>query len=105
MVAKTTRQQTKLMQEKAHLQGLIARSEARITQIDEELAALDLAVTVPDVCVAPAQAGPRLNSNGDKGGAGWIETRMIGQSGPYAYRRWWDGNKKRSAYLGKVMTK
>jgi hypothetical protein len=105
MVAKTTRQQTKLMQEKAHLQGLIARSEARIAQIDEELAALDLAETVQDVRAAPAQAGPRLNSNGGKGGAGWIETRMIGQSGPYAYRRWWENGKKRSEYLGKVMTR
>ena len=102
MVAKTTRQQAKLMQEKAHLQRLIARSEARIAQIDEELAALDLAETVQDGCAAPAQAGPRLNS---KGGAGWIETRMIGQNGPYAYRRWWENGKKRSEYLGKVMTK
>jgi hypothetical protein len=33
---------------------------------------------------------------------GWVELKMIGDNGPYAYRRWREGGKLRSEYIGKV---
>jgi len=34
--------------------------------------------------------------------AGWIELKIINGNGPYAYRRWREGGKLRSKYIGKV---
>lgn len=53
--------------------------------------------------VAEESTGPQDSGGGkDKGGKGWIEVKMIGKSGPYAYRRWYEGKRKKSKYLGKV---
>ena len=41
---------------------------------------------------APPQSGSR----------GYVELKMIKNCGPYAYRRWREGGRLRSEYLGKV---
>ena len=95
--AQITRQRSALQTEQARLLS-------RLAEIEAELAALALGEAVQEVLDStPRTGGPSTDKN--QGGAGWIETRMVGNCGPYAYRRWWDGNKKRSEYLGKVMTK
>ncbi|HEY64246.1 MAG TPA: hypothetical protein G4O02_06705 [Caldilineae bacterium] len=40
---------------------------------------------------------------GGHGGRGWwLEVRMINGCGPYVYKRWREGKRKRSEYLGKA---
>lgn len=43
---------------------------------------------------APKSSVPR--------GGGWLELKMIGKYGPYVYRRWREGGRLRSQYVGKV---
>lgn len=89
------RQRRDLLQEKARLL-------ARIEQIDAELAARALSETVQEVLENGAQNGHVSCKNGQvNGGDGWIEERFVNGCGPYRYRRWWDGKRKRSQYLGK----
>ena len=42
------------------------------------------------------------NGAAKSGDRGWVELKMIGANGPYAYRRWREGGKLRSEYIGKV---
>lgn len=41
-----------------------------------------------------------------KGSRGWVQLKYIEKNGksygPYAYRRWWEGKRCRSEYIGKV---
>jgi len=90
--------------QRSALQSEQARLLARLAVIEADLAALELGEAVQEVLASTPHTGTQSNGK-DQGGEGWIETRMVGNCGPYAYRRWWDGNKKRSEYLGKVMTK
>ena len=46
-------------------------------------------------------AGP---AEAKKGKGGYIELKMIKNCGPYAYRRWREGGRLRSEYLGKVQS-
>ena len=71
------------------LQELIAMAEARLAELDEELEPVQ----------EPSSNG---SSKAKAGGAGWIELKMIGKNGPYAYKRWRQGKTLRSQYLGKV---
>ena len=68
---------------------LMAMAEARLAELDEEL--------------EPVQ---ETSSNGSgkakAGGSGYVELKMIGKNGPYAYKRWRQGKTLRSQYLGKV---
>ncbi len=42
-------------------------------------------------------------TSGGKGGRGWwLEVRTINGCGPYVYKRWREGKRKRSEYLGKA---
>jgi hypothetical protein len=45
---------------------------------------------------------PPKSSPAGAEGRGWVELKMIGKWGPYAYLRWHEGGRKRSKYLGKV---
>ena len=36
------------------------------------------------------------------GGGGWVELKTINGCGPYAYKRWREGGRMRSEYIGKV---
>jgi hypothetical protein len=40
--------------------------------------------------------------NGRRAAGGWVELKTINGSGPYAYRRWREGKRLRSKYIGKV---
>jgi len=54
---------------------------------------------------AAEKSGPQDSGKGSgkgKGGKGWVEVKMIGENGPYAYQRWYEGKRKKSKYLGKV---
>jgi hypothetical protein len=43
---------------------------------------------------------PPTKAGGRAEGQGWKETKII-HGRPYQYFRWWDGDVKRSRYLGK----
>ncbi|MCI0649946.1 MAG: hypothetical protein L0346_34390 [Chloroflexi bacterium] len=47
-------------------------------------------------------AGDGDTAIGDSGGRGWVELKMINGCGPYAYKRWRQGGRLRSEYIGKV---
>lgn len=49
-----------------------------------------------------AAGGPK--SKGSKGGS-WLEERTINGCGPYVYKRWREGGRKHSEYVGKLETK
>lgn len=66
---------------------LIAMVEARLAELQEEQEIQE----------------PLETSSQDKmGGSGWIELKMIQGFGPYAYKRWRQGGRLRSQYVGKV---
>lgn len=97
--AEITRKRSALQREQASLQ-------ARLAEIVEELAALDLADAVQEVLEDAAPAGSHSTTGGQgNGGDGWIEERFVNGCGPYLYRRWWDGKRKRSQYIGKAGAK
>jgi hypothetical protein len=43
---------------------------------------------------APAESSSR--------GGGWLELKTVNGCGPYVYRRWREGGRLRSEYVGKV---
>lgn len=71
---------------------LIMLAEARLAELEEEQDG-------QEPSGMSSRTGP---ANGKAGGAGWIELKMIGKNGPYAYKRWRQGKRLRSQYLGKV---
>lgn len=48
--------------------------------------------------------GPAGPAEGKKAKGGYIELKMIRGHGPYAYKRWREGGRLRSEYLGKVQS-
>ena len=81
--------------------GLLALRE----EVDARLAALDdQAATAADGLVGNegANGGGVPTKGGRAGRGGWVEMRMVNGCGPYAYRRWWEGGRKRTRYIGKV---
>jgi len=51
----------------------------------------------------PSPPTPLPQGRGETDGSGvWIEEKMIGGCGPYRYKRWREGGRLRSKYLGKV---
>ena len=59
-----------------------------------ELEAQDIIEDCPRGAAGPAEA--------KKVKKGYVEEKMIGRHGPYRYRRWREGGRLRSRYLGKV---
>lgn len=51
---------------------------------------------VPDLTLTERK---RKRSSG-----GWVELKTINGCGPYAYKRWRDGGRTRSEYIGKVVS-
>lgn len=43
-----------------------------------------------------------ISTTKKKGKRGWVELKTINGCGPYAYRRWREGGRLRSEYVGKV---
>ena len=81
--------------------GLLALRE----EVDARLAAFDAqGATAPSGLVgnAGANSGGLPTKDGGTGRGGWVEMRMVNGCGPYAYRRWWEGGRKRTRYIGKV---
>ena len=75
--------------DKEGLLELLAMVEGRLEEIEEEPAPIQ----------ETSSSGPAGKA---KGGAGWIELKMIKGHGPYAYKRWRVGKTLKSQYLGKV---
>jgi hypothetical protein len=79
--------------------GLLERAE--LEQVREQVGALLAAMAPPPV--EPTRT-KRLQA---QRGQGWIEARFVydrqtgRQYGPYLYRRWRDGRRKRTQYVGK----
>jgi len=97
---------SEIIRKRSALQREQARLQARLAEIDEELAALELAEEVQDVLDhTPHTQGGRGGKAKRSHGGHWVEVRLVNGCGPYAYERWWDGNVKRSKYLGKAITK
>lgn len=82
-----------------------ARLQARLAEIEAQLADLELAAEVQDVLDSTPGVRSRQGENERRQGGHWIETRLVNGCGPYSYERWWDGGRKRSKYLGKANTK
>lgn len=72
--------------------------------IDTLIAEKEEAEEEAAVAATEGNAGPRGSSGGTRkdGERGWVEVKMIGKAGPYAYRRWYEGKQKKSKYVGKV---
>ena len=45
----------------------------------------------------------RGDSKRSDGDGSWLEIRTVNGCGPYVYRRWREGGRKRSRYLGKAV--
>lgn len=67
---------------------LIAMAESRLAELEEQ------------EIQEPPETSSRQEAKG--GGSGWIELKMIQGFGPYAYKRWRQGGRLRSQYVGKV---
>ena len=83
----------------------------KLTRTELEDVADMIAALLAELAEAPAaeQGGPDGSRNpagkgGGKGGA-WYELRTVNGCGPYIYRRWREGGRKRSEYVGKAETK
>ena len=81
--------------------GLLERAE--LEQVREQVGALLQAMAPP-----PADPeAPRTKRLRAQRGQGWIEARFVydrqtgRQYGPYLYRRWRDGRRKHTQYVGK----
>ena len=48
------------------------------------------------------ETSSRGSGHSQAGASGYVELKMIGKNGPYAYKRWRQGKTLRSQYLGKV---
>lgn len=75
--------------------------------VDDRLEELEQEPTEEQPAGSEALAGSGtvgLSSGSGKNGSGrgWVELKKINGYGPYAYRRWREGKKLRSEYLGKV---
>ena len=46
---------------------------------------------------------PTAQSAYGAGAGSWLEVRTVNGCGPYVYRRWREGKRKRSQYLGKAV--
>lgn len=79
--------------------GLLERAE--LEQVREQVSALLQAMAPP-----PTDP-PRTQRLQAQRGLGWIEARFVHDQqtgrkyGPYLYRRWRDGRRKRTQYVGK----
>src|ERR1051325_5633722 len=82
--------------------GLLDRAE--LEQIREQAGALLQAMAPPPTECEEASRTKRLRA---QRGQGWIEARFVydrqtgRQYGPYPSRRWRDGQRKRTQYVGK----
>ena len=63
---------------------------------------LERAQEVEENAQTEADSASPAPAKGKKDGKGWVELKMINGSGPYAYRRWYEGKRCRSKYIGKV---
>lgn len=97
--ANNTRQISKLQAEKSRLLARIAQIDA---EIDVLIQAAELAEAVQEVLTTTPSTRQNQAQERQHSATPWIEERMINGCGPYYYRRWWDGNKRRSEYLGKT---
>lgn len=52
--------------------------------------------------VEQPEKGNGQSSHNNTAAKGWVELKMINGHGPYAYKRWYEGTRKRSEYVGKV---
>lgn len=99
MATTNTRRISQLQAEKSRLLSRIAQIEDEIERLSAEAA---LAEVVQDVLATTPGARQSQAKDRQHSATPWIEERMINGCGPYYYRRWWDGNKRRSEYLGKT---
>lgn len=85
--------------------GKLTRNE--LENVADLVAAL-LAELPEDPAAEQDAGGPAgqgaSGGKGSKGGA-WLELRTINGCGPYVYRRWREGGRKKSEYVGKAQTK
>lgn len=105
--------------ERSHLQGLIEARDRQRASMERLIASLDRDGLLELIMLAearlaeiedgqePAQETSSRGSSKASEAQGWIELKMIPgangkQYGPYAYRRWRQGKRLRSQYLGKV---
>lgn len=102
--------------QRSHLQSLIDARDQQRASMERLIASLDRDGLLELITLAEArlaeleQSGQEPSgmssrtgpANSKAGGAGWIELKMIGKNGPYAYKRWRQGKTLRSQYLGKV---
>jgi hypothetical protein len=83
------------------------QAERLLAGLDRE-GLLELRAMIDDALEALETAEePRHEHTGNGNGAsskarGWVELKTIKGYGPYAYRRWRDGGRLRSEYIGKV---
>lgn len=77
-----------------------------ISSLDED-GLLELRAMIDEALEQPEEEQPAasLDNNGkgkESRARGWVELKSIGGYGPYAYRRWREGKRLRSEYIGKV---
>ena len=90
--------------DRAGLLALRDEFDARLAAFDEEVARAvaghDDALGGKDEPQQRQAAGlPPKTGSSARNGRGWIETKWI-NGRPYRYRRWREGQRKRSKYLG-----
>lgn len=88
-------------------QAIDQLTDAQAARVGDFLAALladeeDQAACPGRQAGADPQEGGALETSNGRHAAGWVELKMIGGCGPYAYLRWRDGKRLRSRYMGKA---
>lgn len=85
------------------------QAERLLASLDRE-GLLELGAMIDDALEALETAEeqePRIEQIGNGGGAsskarGWVELKTIRGYGPYVYKRWREGGRLKSEYVGKV---
>jgi hypothetical protein len=58
-------------------------------------------ILAEQIAMFPEQVDEQVDDQAQPGGE-WLELKAIRGCGPYLYRRWREGGKMRSEYIGKV---
>lgn len=66
------------------------------------LQALGELVQPPETTAVAQERDHDSQQQGKRRGRSWVENKMINGAGPYAYRRWREGGRVKSEYVGKV---
>ncbi len=87
-------------------QRLTRLSKAEMVEVRDYLDTLIAQAEEAEAEAAARIGKARSSSGGDSrktgGGSAWVELKTINGCGPYAYRRWYEGKRCRSQYIGKV---